>query len=78
MKLLDSLKGDRRISEHYRMDSVRAHMLEMRLVIHEHQRDVIAWPQANGESLCTQLPSDASRAAAYGKAPFLKKSRKSD
>ena len=29
LKLLDALKGDRRIAEHYRMDAVRAHLLEM-------------------------------------------------
>jgi predicted RNA polymerase sigma factor len=29
LNLLDTLKSDRRIAEHYRMDSVRAHLLEM-------------------------------------------------
>jgi predicted RNA polymerase sigma factor len=29
LNLLDALKEDRRIAEHYRMDSVRAHLLEM-------------------------------------------------
>jgi RNA polymerase sigma factor (sigma-70 family) len=29
LNLLDALKGDRRIAEHYRMDAVRAHLLEM-------------------------------------------------
>ena len=29
LKLLDGLKVDRRIAEHYRMDAVRAHLLEM-------------------------------------------------
>ena len=29
LELLDLLKGDRQISEHYRMDSVLAHLLEM-------------------------------------------------
>jgi predicted RNA polymerase sigma factor len=27
--LLDELQGDRRIAEHYRLDAVRAHFLEM-------------------------------------------------
>ena len=29
LKRLDTLKGDPRISEHHRMDAVRAHLLEM-------------------------------------------------
>ena len=29
LHLLDGLKGDRRISEHHRVDAVRAHLLEM-------------------------------------------------
>jgi len=29
LNLLDALKEDRRIAEHYRMDAVRAHLLEM-------------------------------------------------
>jgi len=29
LHLLDTLKGDRRIAEHHRMDAVRAHLLEM-------------------------------------------------
>jgi RNA polymerase sigma factor (sigma-70 family) len=29
LNLLDALEGDRRIAEHYRMDAVRAHLLEM-------------------------------------------------
>jgi predicted RNA polymerase sigma factor len=29
LNLLDALKEDRRIAEHYRMDAVRAHLLEV-------------------------------------------------
>ena len=29
LKLLDAIQEDRRIAEHYRMDAVRGHLLEM-------------------------------------------------